>query len=169
MDKEKKISKKFIKERIQEIEQNSDLVKAGKDDKGRFIKGNKCGTSVGISSLSVRRHRAAINDKAGELINILIDEAINKKNVQVAMWLVGKVVPDTKMATFANTKLISEMKTLTDLKEQAAETIKCSIEGDSSLEEASTLMGLYKDQKELIEASDIEPLVNDVRERLGRR
>jgi hypothetical protein len=147
------------------------LDQAQRKQDGTFAKGNTIGVEaavIGVSSLSIRRHRAFINDNIPQLLRLLMDEAINNKNTSIAMWLVAKIVPDTKASTFTNVKVMNGLNTLNNLKEQSSHTIKEASEGGASLEEADILMGLYKEHKSLIEAADIEPLAIELSKRTGR-
>lgn len=138
---------------------------------GRFAQGNKIGmygSQIGVKSMRIRQHRQSIDGHVDTLIEMLVKEAIDNKNMQVAMWLVGKVVPDSKPSTFVNSKMINKIQSLEELKQQAAQSIQDGVEGESSLEETSVLMSLYKEHKSLIEAADIEPLANAIKSKLGR-
>jgi hypothetical protein len=142
---------------------------SGRDPKGRFIKGNKIATDVhitGVRSIDIRKHRAFINDHIPQLLQMLIDEALTNKNIQVAMWLVNKIIPDVKAATFIHSCVVNGMTTLGELKDQSAHTLKETVEGEWSLEAASMLINLYQIHKQLIEAADIEPLIQDFAKRL---
>lgn len=144
---------------------------SGRDGKGRFAKGNKIATDVhitGVRSIDIRKHRAFINDYIPQMLQILIDEVIINKNIQVAMWFVNKIIPDTKDATFIHSPAVNAMNTLRELKDQSAQTIKEVVEGESSLEAVSILTILYKDHKDLIEVADIEPLVRELAKRMER-
>jgi hypothetical protein len=144
---------------------------AGRDVKGRFVKGNKIATDVhitGVRSIDVRKHRAFINAYIPQLLQMLIDEAIINKNIHVAMWLVSKIIPNIKVATLINSTAINAMNTLGELRNQSSHTLKESIQGDLSLEVATMLMNMYKEHKNLIEAADIESLAQELAKRIGR-
>lgn len=170
--KKKKLSKNLLDAIEHDNNHKIGTVQAERGDKGLFAKGNKIGTggplsNFGVRSRDIRRHRSAINERVDDLLQLLFKEAFDNNNTQVAMWLVGKVLPDSKPATFSNSKVINDIKSLTELKDQAAHTIKEGVEGESSLEETTAILSLYKDQKALIEAADIEPLAQLVKERMS--
>ena len=141
-----------------------------RDTKGRFLPGNTISRNTnrvtGISTGDIRRHRAVIGDNMDSLLEMLLKEAISNNNTQIAMWLVSRILPEAKKVTFADTPSINNISTLTELKNQSAQTIQDILKGDVSLEEASSLMNAYKEQKSLIEAADIEPLVEAVKNQM---
>lgn len=146
-------------------------ISSDRDARGLFKPGNKANTGClvgGIGTAQIRKHRTLINKHVEQLIEILLEEAIENRNIQVAQWLVGKIVPDVKTATFANANLVNDVNTLTDLKNQSSETLKESVQGDVSLEEASMLLSVYNEHKALIEAADIEPLAMELAKRTGK-
>lgn len=148
------------------------IIVSERDTKGRFLPGNTISRNTnritGVSTGDIRRHRAFINVYMDPLLDMLLKEALENKNIQVAMWLVSRILPEAKKGTFANTKLMNDISTLTELKDQAAQTIKEGAEGTLSLEETHMLMSAYKDQKHLIEAADIEPLVVGLQNQAGK-
>lgn len=146
--------------------------KAERGEGGRFLPGNKIGALNGVKSSDIRKHRTRLNENVDEVLDILVEEALVNKNIEICKWIVDKVVPNSKAATYTNYAnkdlLISKLSSLTELKEQSAETIKSTLKGDSSIEEAEALIAIYKEHKALIEAADIEPLAQELAKRMGR-
>ncbi len=143
----------------------------GRDNKGRFAHGNTLSTDdklSGAKSKDIRKHRADISSRVGELIKLLIEEAIVNKNFQVAMWLVGRIVPETRSATFSTVELVTNVSSMTELKEQSDRTIQDAVKGEVSLEETQMLMNAYKEHREAIKAAEIDPLIEEVSRRLGK-
>lgn len=164
-------NKNLNNEKLSIISENILPSSAGRDSKGRFAKGNKIATDVhitGVRSIDIRKHRALINVHIPQLLEILLNEALVNRNLQVMQWLVDKVVPDMKATTFINSAIINEMNTLEELKGQSSQTIKESMQGNLSLEGASALISMYKEHKDMIEAADIEPFVEEMKNRLNK-
>jgi len=142
-----------------------------RDSKGRFAKGNKLGVKEnlkGVRSIDVRQHRGFINSHVPELLEMLVEAALEKKDTQVAMWLVGKIVPDTKVATYSSGELLKSIENLTDLKDQSARAVEEAVTGEASLEETGMMLELCKSHKVMIEAADIEPLAQELSKKLGK-
>lgn len=171
-EKEFKAFAKKEKARTQAFAMVETAKKAERGEGGRFLPGNKIGALNGVKSSDIRRHRTRLNENVDEVLDILVEEALINKNIEICKWIVDKVVPNSKAATYTNYTnkdlLISKLSSLTELKEQSAETIKSTLKGDSSIEEAEALIAIYKEHKALIEAADIEPLAQELAKRMGR-
>lgn len=130
--------------------------------------GKNIGRRIGVGTNFLNQHRLMIRDRVKEILDVLIDEAVNKKNVHVGMWLVDKIIPNPRPSTFTESDSIKELKTLSDVREQSSRVIQEVSMGQQSIEAAVAMINMYKDHKDLIEAEEIEPLAREVKKRLGK-
>ncbi len=142
---------------------------AGRDKFGHFIKGNKVGNLTQlINGSTIRKYRAIIAQHIPELLDKLIEEA-KAGDKAVGMWLVNKVLPDVKAATFTEQHTFSNLKTLTDVNDHASSVLTLVGDSESSIEEGHQLMDLLRAKKEMIEAADIDPMVKLIVNQYGLR
>lgn len=161
-----KILSTVVSEIVEATKKSEDREKDGKFAKGNKIAGEA--SIIGVSSLSIRRHRSFINENAPDLLKMLMEESLKRNNTQIAMWLIGRIMPETKASSYSHVTPINSIATLKELKEQSAKVVIDSMQGDISLEDGNALMGMYKDHKLMIEASEVEPLAMEIAKRMGK-